>query len=122
MQDMEGLKIYYGSGPLSSPEKEFRVSLEIDPGDANARYYLVEVLLARGSMFTAWDKLDEAVPMLEEARHWAPARPEVLLALGEAYAAAGRETDAQEAYRSFLKQGGNPSLVPSSSDPASKNP
>ncbi len=106
LQDMEGLKVYYGSGPLSAPEVKFRLSLEIDPRDANARYYLVEVLLARGRMFTAWDKLDEAVPMLEEARRWAPDRAEVLLALGDAYAKGDRTEDARQAYRSFLDMGG----------------
>lgn len=106
MQDMEGLKVYYGSGPLASPEKQFRMSLEIDPNDANARYYIVEVLLARGRMFTAWEELDKAIPLLEEARKWGAHRLEVQLALGDAYAAADRAQDARAAYRSYMDLGG----------------
>jgi tetratricopeptide (TPR) repeat protein len=107
VQDLEGLKVYYGSGPLAAPEEQFRVSLEIDPKDANAQYYIVEVLLARGRMFTAWEELDKAIPLLEEARKWAPKRLDVELALGDAYSAAGRPEDAERAYRSYLELGGS---------------
>jgi len=106
VQDMEGLKAYYGSGPMGEPEKHFRKSLEIDPNDANARYYIVEVLLVRGRMFTAWDELDKAVPLLEEARKWAPQRLDVLLALGDAYIAVERVEDARMVYRSYMELGG----------------
>jgi len=111
MQDMEGLKIYYGSGAFSEPEKEFRVSLEIDPEDANAKYYLGEILLQRGRMFTAWAGGDpeyqqKALALLREARPYALHRPEYFLALGDALDVAGKPEAADRAYARYVEMGG----------------
>jgi len=105
--DLIGLAKYYRYGPImSSPEEDFRRSLEIDPQDANAVYYLSEILLLKGQNFTRWDELDKAVPLLEEARAVAPKRADVALALGEAYDKAERPDDALAAYRAHLELGG----------------
>ncbi len=106
-QDMIALESYYGSGPiLSKVDESFRKSLQIDPLDANARYYLVEILLAKGRTFTGWAELDKALPLLEEARSLAPNRAEVFLALGQAYDRAERPADALAAYRRYVELGG----------------
>jgi tetratricopeptide (TPR) repeat protein len=110
--DFKGLQTYYGSGPvMSSVDEDFRKSLEIDPLDANAKYYLAEVLLARGQTFTGWDEMDKALPALEEARRLAPHRPEVFLALGKAYDRLERGSDAAAAYRTYLELGGRSEKV-----------
>ena len=104
--DLEGLKLYYGGGFGSAPEVEFRKSLEIDPLDYNAQYYLAEVLLARGRMLTRWEEHEEAVEMLEEARGYAPHRKDIALALGDAYFEWGRPEQARAVYGQYLKMGG----------------
>ncbi len=107
-QDMAALVTYYRSGPiLSEVDEEFRKSLAIDPRDANARYYLVEILLAKGRTYTGWNELDKALPLLEEARDLAADRADVYLALGEAYDRAERPEDALAAYRRHVDLGGH---------------
>lgn len=104
--DLEGLKLYYGGGFGSTPEVEFRKSLAIDPLDYNAQYYLAEVLLARGRMFTRWEEHEQAVEMLVEARGYAPHRKDIVLALGDAYSEWGRHEEAGAVYREFLEMRG----------------
>lgn len=106
VQDMEGLKIYYGGTAFSEPEIEFRKSLEIDPDDANAKYYLTEVLLARGQLMTRWDEFDKAIALLTEARQYAPRRAAVHLALGDAFFESGEFDLASRSYGAYLDLGG----------------
>lgn len=109
VQDMEGLKLYYSGGFGSRPEDEFRKSLAIDPNDYNAQYYLAEVLFAKGQLSTRWDEPEDAIGLLLEARRYAPHRADILLALGDAYHAAQRAQDAQNAYRDYQTLGGHAS-------------
>ena len=106
VQDMEGLKVYYGGIAFSEPDREFRKSLEIDPDDANAKYYLTEVLLARGQLLTRWDEFEKAVAALTEAAGYAPERAEVHLALGDAYFESGEVGKASRSYARYLDLGG----------------
>ena len=106
VQDMEGLKVYYGGMAFSEPDREFRKSLEIDPEDANAKYYLTEVLLARGQRLTRWDEYEKAVDALTEASGYAPERADVHLALGDAYFESGDVEKASRSYARYLGLGG----------------
>jgi len=111
-QDMIALETYYRAGPIMSEvDEEFRKSLAIDPDDANARYYLLEILLAKGQTYTRWAELDKALPLLEEARDLAPGRADVFLALGEAYDRAERPADALAAYRRSVELGGQSAMA-----------
>ena len=56
--DLEGVYRYYESGPLANPEELFKRALGVDPGDANARYYLKEVAQARVGQLLGWDETD----------------------------------------------------------------
>ena len=104
---MIALETYYRAGPIMSKVDEaFRNSLAIDPLDANARYYLIEILLAKGRTYTGWNEIDKALPLLEEARDLAPGRADVFLALGEAYDRAERPEDSLAAYRRHVELGG----------------
>lgn len=107
VQDMEGLKIYYGGMAFSEPDREFRKSLEIDPDDANAKYYLTEILLARGQLMTRWDEFEKAIAALTEASRYAPRRAAVHLALGDAYFESGEFDLASRSYRAYLDLGGS---------------
>jgi len=106
VQDMEGLKVYYGGLNFSEPDAKFRESLVIDPDDANAKYYLTEILLSRGKLKTRWDEFDEAIALLSEASEYSPKRAEVHLALGDAYFESGDLERASESYGAYLRLGG----------------
>lgn len=106
VQDMEGLKVYYGGLNFSEPDAKFRESLEIDPDDANAKYYLTQILMSRGQLKTRWDEFDEAIALLSEAREYSPKRAEVHLALGDAYFESGDRKRASESYAAYLSLGG----------------
>ena len=106
MQDLEGLKVYYGGIAFSEPEIEFRKSLEIDPKDANAKYYLTQILVSKGQVMIRWEELDKAIAMLTEARGYSPDRLDVHLALGDAYAVAGQPELATASYARYVALGG----------------
>lgn len=107
VQDFQGLKRYYGGIIFAEPEVEFRKSLAIDPDDANAQYYISEVLVARASVFLNWgDKMDETFEMLLEARKHAPYRPDVHKLLGDAYLEVDKPEEALASYTEHIRLGG----------------
>lgn len=106
LNDMEGLKVYYGGIAFSEPDKLFRESLRIDPLDANAKYYMAEILHARGQLMVRWDDFENAVALLLEAREYAPARRDIHLALGDAYFESENLDLASESYGRYLALGG----------------
>jgi spermidine synthase len=106
MQDYQGLKEYYGGMMMASPENQFRKSLEIDPNDYNAQYYISEILLNKGRIFLDWEETDKALQMLLEAREHAPYRSDVHKTLGDAYTAVGNPESARVSYLEHLRLGG----------------
>lgn len=107
MQDLQGLKVYYGDLIMATPEAEFRKSLEIDPNDYNAQYYISEVLVNKGKIFLRWgDKMDEVFELLLEARDVAPYRQDVHKVLGDAYFEVGDFESAKLSYREHIRLGG----------------
>lgn len=105
-QDFEGLKLYYSATFGSTPEVEFRKSLEIDPDDYNAQYYLAEILLDQGRLAIRWDEAEKAVDRLLEAQRHAPHRLDILLSLADAQFEADQPGPAAESYRRYLDSGG----------------
>lgn len=107
VQDLEGLKMYYGGMAFSKPEVHFFKSLEIDPNDYNAQYYISEVLLQRGRIFLGWgDQMDEVREILFTAREVAPYRSDVHHLLGEYFYEIGDLEHAAESYSEYLRLGG----------------
>lgn len=107
VHDFVGLHDYYsgftvGPGALNA----FMYSLDIDPGDCNARYYLKQIAEAQGRQFLRWERYDEARTALEGALKYLPGDPVLQLLLGDTYWAAGGQTTAREHYRRHLELGG----------------
>ena len=66
------------------PQRLFIHSLEIDPDDCAARYYLAQVALARARLHLRADEFAEARAVLSEAIRYAPERPELHALLRQA--------------------------------------
>lgn len=111
VHDLRGVKQYYAGMVGSSPEIEFRQALEIDPNDATAKYYLTEVLRAKGDLFLRWDKLDEAAELLNEALQHAPDDAEIHFLLGAVYREEGKTRLAQQHFDRFVELGGDASRI-----------
>lgn len=107
VHDLKGLQIYYNMTIGSEPEKRFRESLDIDPKNANARYYLSEILLQKGRLNVRWDEPELAEAQLLEAHRHAPHRLDILLALVDAYTEWGRTEDARRYYAQYRTEGGS---------------
>jgi spermidine synthase len=112
IQDYQGLKVYYGDIIMATPEAEFRKSLEIDPNDYNAQYYLSEILVNKGKIFLRWgDKMDQVFELLLEARKHAPYRQDVHKVLGDAYFEIGDFDSAKASYQEHIRLGGTDPLA-----------
>lgn len=118
LNDLEGLKSYYGGGVGSAPEEDFRKSLEIDPNDYNARYYLTEILVARAQLHVRWAEPEKALELAGEAKRHSPNRRDVFLVLGDAYHELGQQDEAGDAYLRYLELGG---AEPRALDRAARN-
>ena len=106
VHDLKGLQIYYNMTIGSEPEKYFRESLELDPKNANARYYLSEILLQKGNLNVRWDEAELAEAQLLEAHQHAPHRLDILLALVDAYIEWDRIDEARRFYDRYRADGG----------------
>lgn len=104
---LKGLVEYYGGTFGSTPEKNFKKALEIDPGDLTARFYLKEVVLARATVFAQWEEFDRAVEALTDALKYAPDIPELLLRLGDIHFEHNKLDLARECYTRYAEAGGN---------------
>lgn len=105
---LDGLVEYYGGSLGSTPEDDFRKSLEIDPNDLTAKYYLTQILQQKTERFIRWNQLDDALPLLEEAIEHSPNERELFLLLGRLHDAQKRPLRAQRAYDRYLELGGAP--------------
>jgi predicted membrane-bound spermidine synthase/tetratricopeptide (TPR) repeat protein len=106
-QDMEGL-INRRTGIFSTGEDDFRKSLEIDPNNYTAQYYLTQALYQKGSTFIGWgdNNLAEGMQLLLEARDIAPYRADVHKALGQGYRELEDIPNAVNSYEAYLAAGG----------------
>lgn len=107
LHDFSGLKQYYGGVSSESPEDYFRDSLQIDPLDSNATYYLSEILIQKSGYYAqSEDKQAEVMRMLLEARSIAPFRVDVHKALGDAYYMSNDLNKARISYLEHIRLGG----------------
>ncbi len=72
-QDMIALQDYYGSQMLDETVADgFIASLEIDPNNQNAQYYLKEIATALGNRLLRWHEYDRALALTERALAFLP--------------------------------------------------
>ncbi|HOZ45119.1 MAG TPA: fused MFS/spermidine synthase [Candidatus Hydrogenedentes bacterium] len=103
--DLIGLKHYYGGLVSDTPAAVFRKSLDIDPKDCRAQYYLACISLALAHL-EARDNAERAAAILEEAIRYAPERAELHLALADVWYEIGAVERACPAYAAHLELGG----------------
>lgn len=104
--DLEGLRYYYG-GMAIGPEapSAFKHSLDIDPHDYNAQYYLNEIVKVQGAQMTRWEQYRQGEELLQEALRYLPDDLELLELLRNLYAAEGNEAEAQRIGRRCAELG-----------------
>jgi len=79
LHDFDGLKLYYAGMLLGGEVAEaFVESLEIDPGNMNARYYLKDVVMRQGETYTRWEKFAEARELIQGALRFMPEDADLL--------------------------------------------
>jgi spermidine synthase len=106
-QDFEGTIGYYSGGAYSSPDREFRKSLEIDPNDWNAQYYLSETLFAQGQTWTRYeDTIEKGLAFLVEASQVAPYRADIHKVLGSVYREMNDLPNAVKSYQDYFEAEG----------------
>ena len=91
-QHVEAGSDYIERSLYDDAEREFRLALEIEPGNQEALAGLGRVQVRRGAY-------SEAVPLLERATHVSTQMVSSFRALGDAYAALGETEKAAVAYR-----------------------
>ena len=105
-EDLKGLRLYYGGTFGAEPEEFFKKSLEIDPLNYNAQYYLKEIAIARAQIFVRWDQVDKALEALRDALEYAPDVPELHLALADICYDHAQFGEARKHYEQYLTLGG----------------
>ena len=107
LNDYKGLQHYYGGLSFEKPEEMFRASLQMDPNDSNAIYYLSEILVHKSRIFADQeDKREEVLAMLLDARSIAPFRSDIHKLLGDTYFDLGNEALSRASYLEHIRLGG----------------
>jgi spermidine synthase len=95
--DLAGLRLYYGGMAIGQETPDaFKQSLDIDPQDFNAQYYLKEIVKVQGEQMLRWEQLDDGVKILLDALRYLPDDPDLLLILRDTYQAQGKDAPARE--------------------------
>ncbi|MCF6284175.1 MAG: fused MFS/spermidine synthase [Candidatus Hydrogenedentes bacterium] len=77
--DMKGLQAYYGGMNIGNKAIDLFVeSLEIDPEDKNAQYYLRQIARMQGEVFIRWGDFDKVQALLDKLLPYMPDAPELL--------------------------------------------
>ncbi len=72
-QDMQALQEYYGGSTFDdAAARGFIASLEIDPDNLNAQYYLREIALTQGGLLLRWENYQEAKEFLQRVLQFLP--------------------------------------------------
>jgi tetratricopeptide (TPR) repeat protein len=94
---LAGLRLYYGGMAIGQETPDaFKQSLDIDPQDFNAQYYLKEIVKVQGEQMLRWEQLDDGVKILLDALRYLPDDPDLLLILRDTYQAQGKDAPARE--------------------------
>jgi tetratricopeptide (TPR) repeat protein len=95
--DLAGLRLYYGGMAIGQETPDaFKQSLDIDPQDFNAQYYLKEIVKVQGEQMLHWEQFDDGEKILVDALRYLPDDPDLLRILRDTYQAQGKDAPARE--------------------------
>ena len=73
LHDMVGLRAYYGGMSVDFEiGGHFKASLDIDPENWNAQYYLREITLAQAVVLSHWEQQEDALALIDDALDYLP--------------------------------------------------
>lgn len=76
--DLVGLQEYYGGMVAGNgPAEAFKASLDIDPANQVAQFYLRQITLALGERMLRWEQWDDAHALVEGTLHYLPNDPAI---------------------------------------------
>jgi hypothetical protein len=77
--DLVGLQEYYGGMAVGKgPAEAFKASLEIDPANSVAQYYLRQITLALGDRMIRWEEFEDAHALIDDAFRYLPGDPAIM--------------------------------------------
>ncbi|HRI89489.1 MAG TPA: hypothetical protein PK869_14545, partial [Candidatus Hydrogenedentes bacterium] len=88
-----GIQKAYAIGPLGNPEKDFEEALRIDPEDAMARAYFLELAPQRMAIMLRTEEFEEAEAYLTTLETLFPGSPQVLAMKAQLERALAAPTD-----------------------------
>ncbi|MFP4502143.1 MAG: fused MFS/spermidine synthase [Candidatus Hydrogenedentota bacterium] len=105
--DLDALKQYYSGMTIDTAAAEaFLASLDIDPGDCNARYYLRELIAAQAPVFLRWGEAEQVARLLGRAASYLDDYAPLHLYLGDALYIQKDYAEAARHYGRYLELGG----------------
>lgn len=105
--DLDALQEYYrGFAIDASVSNRFLSSLDIDPNDFNAQFYLEQLIEKQAEAFIKWEEFDKLEALLARAIVYLPEDQALQLSLGDLYAAKGDAARARAEYQRYLELGG----------------
>lgn len=76
--DLVGLQEYYGGMAVGKgPAEAFKASLDIDPANSVAQYYLRQITLALGDRMIRWEEFEDAHALIDDALRYLPGDPAI---------------------------------------------
>ncbi|MBI3119333.1 MAG: fused MFS/spermidine synthase [Candidatus Hydrogenedentes bacterium] len=108
LNDLKGVQRYYGGLAIGMHALEpFFASLEIDPNDFNAQFYVRQIVDSQVEVLTRWEEYGDLEALLQAALQHMPHEKDFLLYLGDTYFAQGKLPAAAEQYTAYLALGGD---------------
>lgn len=105
--DILALQDFYKGFAIDiSAADKFIASLDIDPENNNAKFYLRQLLEKQIEAFLQWEEYDKLEALVARAIIYLPEDPMLPLALGDLYTAKGQPERAQPEFRRYLELGG----------------
>lgn len=109
--DIVGLIEYYAAGAVGDPESAFMQALRIDPGNANARYYLKEVAGQRHALLLRWAEYEQGAARMRAVLHYLGDEPDIHRYLADFLVRLEAYDEARYHYGRFVELGGAPGRV-----------
>ncbi len=104
--DLQGVSAYYGGMVGGNQEDHFVEALKLDPNDACARHYLLQIVPAVGKQYMRWQEYDKGIELLSKTLPVLPDDPKLVLMLADFHYAKGNRQEALVQYIRYKSLGG----------------